>query len=630
MDFQTWLPFSALPSLGKVAEAEAFRGLEKLRPPRLAANLRSTSERRNADGPISVLTAHQQIDAFIAFRREARALAERAQSDRLEFARSFVASALLSYGPDGPRCPVRPVVHPLADELAARAGALDDGIAAYLLSTVYTAMLPPDYRTARGVFYTPPSASDRLISMAEDAGVDWRTARVADISCGGGAFLAPVARRMLQARKWRCELEAAQHLRTHLYGFEQDPFGAWMSDVFLSTAFRRVFPRAKSLFGVVDTCDSLSKPEREFGRFNLVIGNPPFGRITLDGATRARFARSLFGHANLYGLFTDLAVRLLEIDGVLAYVTPASFLGGEYFKKLRCVLAAEAPPCAIDFLTSRDGVFADVLQETVLVTYRPGIRRAFPVSFTNLTETGPAVVRHAGMGTLPDAPGDPWVLPRTPAHVPLISAARTFLHRLSDYGYEVSTGPLVWNRHKARLGNTRRAASVPVVWAEAVDPSGNGKFKLKSEERAHAKWYLPTGDNDPNVTGGECVLVQRTTSKEQKRRIIAAPLPRKLLREFPWVAVENHLNMVIPCIDRPPVIGTEALAALLNSGTIDQVFRCINGSTAVSAFELESIPLPDPRHIARLAELVRRKVAKAEIDAFVASLYAHVRIGAAA
>jgi adenine-specific DNA-methyltransferase len=59
------------------------------------------------------------------------------------------------------------------------------------------------------------------------------------------------------------------------------------------------------------------------------------------------------GHANLYGVFTDLALRWTAPRGVIASVTSTSFLAGEYFK-------------------ARRGVFEDVLQETLLATWRRG------------------------------------------------------------------------------------------------------------------------------------------------------------------------------------------------------------------------------------------------------------------
>ena len=41
---------------------------------------------------------------------------------------------------------------------------------------------------------------------------------------------------------------------------------------------------------------------------------------------RRRYRRSLYGHANQYGVFTDLALRWTVPGGVIAYVTPTSFL----------------------------------------------------------------------------------------------------------------------------------------------------------------------------------------------------------------------------------------------------------------------------------------------------------------
>ena len=102
-----------------------------------------------------------------------------------------------------------------------------------------------------------------------------------------------------------------------------------------------------SLPKVVTRCDSL-KPGVPDDHFDLVIGNPPYGRVTLSPADRARFKRSLFGHAKFYGLFTDMALRWFKRDGIIAYVTPTSFLAGEYFKNLRAMLGRDAPPATID------------------------------------------------------------------------------------------------------------------------------------------------------------------------------------------------------------------------------------------------------------------------------------------
>lgn len=69
--------------------------------------------------------------------------------------------------------------------------------AAYLIGTTYTVMLPGDYRSKYGVFYTPPVLTERLLDLAEQSGVNWKSAHVLDPACGGWAFLAPSPKRMI-------------------------------------------------------------------------------------------------------------------------------------------------------------------------------------------------------------------------------------------------------------------------------------------------------------------------------------------------------------------------------------------------------------------------------------------------
>ncbi len=116
------------------------------------------------------------------------------------------------------------------------------------------------------------------------------------------------------------------------------------------------------------------------------------------------------------------------------------------------------------------------------------------------------------------------------------------------------------------------------------------------------------------------MLVQRTTAKEQARRLIAAALPESFLRRHRSVVVENHLNMVRPTVGRP-AIDAGTLAAILNSDIVDRMFRCINGSVAVSAYELEALPLPAVDDLAEVAALVARGAARDDIERALAPLY---------
>lgn len=138
-----------------------------------------------------------------------------------------------------------------------------------------------------------------------------------------------------------------------------------------------------------------------------------YGRTKLTESMRDKFSRSLYGHANLYGVFTDLALTLCKPDGVIAYVTPTSFLGGQYFKALRCLMCEEAPLQAIDIVVGRDGVFDNVLQETALAIYRKGLKStSVKVSQVTAAAVGENTVVPVGVFAI-DSNGAPWLLPRS-------------------------------------------------------------------------------------------------------------------------------------------------------------------------------------------------------------------------
>jgi len=501
------------------------------------------------------------------------------------------------------------------------AATLDVMQASYFIGVLYTAMMPGKVRADFGAYYTPPALCERLLELATESGTDWRTARVLDPACGGGAFLSPVARRMA-GQLGKCSARIAlKSILNRLRGFELDPFAAWMAHVFLELTLQPLCRAAKTrLPTVIDVCDSL---ERDPGdeRYDLVVGNPPYGRITLSPRLREKYGRGLFGHANLYGVFTDLALRFTRLGGVVAYVTPTSFLAGEYFKALRRLLASEAPPASIDFIDERKGVFADVLQETLLAAYRRDGRttRTTKVNFISAAPDDEIRVTAAGSFRVPKTPSEPWLVPRKKSHCPLVRAAQKMPHRLRDYGYGVSTGPLVWNRHKASLREHPGKGRYPLIWAESV--RSDGAFQFRATKKNHRPYFEPSMGEDWVVTDFPCVLLQRTTAKEQSRRLVAAELPQSFLEAHAAVVVENHLNMVRPN-GGEALVSTAVLTALLNTETVDQLFRCINGSVAVSAFELEALPLPAPEDLEEIEALVSCGAHRAVIETVVRRIYA--------
>jgi adenine-specific DNA-methyltransferase len=495
-----------------------------------------------------------------------------------------------------------------------RLAGLPVGEASAAIGTLYTQALPGAHRSANGIFYTPPPIVRWLLDRAEASGHDWRLGRVVDPSCGGGAFLVEAAARMAEALDGAEPAIVLAALATRLRGWDIDPFAVWLANVSVEVvALRLVIACGRRLGAVADVRDPLVDFDGERGRYQLVIGNPPFGKVKDSAALRARFGRSLHGHPNLYGVFIDLAVHLAAAErGRIAYLIPPSFLGGAYFKALRRVLRRHAAPVSIDLMDSRSGVFDDVLQEVALSVFERG-RVSDTVQCAVLEVSGGALRGvDAGSAALPKDPDAPWTLPRHPGDGDFVARLAVMPARLADWGYRVSTGPLVWNRHKSRLHHAPGAGRVPVVWAEAV--TQEGAFVWRTDRRNHAAWFAPAHAGDPNLVRHGCVLVQRTTAKEQKRRLVSAEMPACFVAAHGGVvAVENHLNMVVPATPKPRV-PMQALARFLATGTADRVLRCINASVAVSASELAAMPLP-------AADALMAAMRSEDVEAAVAGLY---------
>lgn len=509
-----------------------------------------------------------------------------------------------------------------AQELAERTGALiarfPSEDAGYLIGSIYTVMLPSAYRSEMGAYYTPPPLVSRLLDLAEKSGVDFSHATVIDPACGGGAFLAPAAIRMLKKDKGSSPEWIFRRISRRLKGIEIDPFAAWMSSVLLESVLmplcikvKRRLPEDTIIVGDALHHDKITG-------YDLVIGNPPYGRVTLDTQMRERYARSLFGHANLYGLFTDLAVRMAKKEsGVVAFLTPTSFLGGQYFTALRTLLTNKTTPIAFDFVSDRDGVFDDVLQETMLTAFRSGEHKV-KAQVSSLIPKGLNKAKIEKIGSVEiEKGGATWLLPRFKEDARFLQNLKTMPTRLSELGYSVSTGQLVWNRFKSQLRTTKGKNSYPLIWAESITSNG---FRFSADRKNHVPYIDIAPKQDFLVTTTECVLIQRTTSKEQDKRILAAILPQEFIDETGGVVVENHINIVYSN-GLFSEVKPEVVALLLNSQTVDRAFRCISGSVAVSAYELNSIPLPSQEQVLEIQSMLESGAHKRIIERTIAGFY---------
>jgi len=515
----------------------------------------------------------------------------------------------------------------LARTVAEAATGLPPLKAAYLIGSVYTHLLPASWRERHGAFYTPPDVVRRMYALldlaAADArqdpegpaatGIDWTRLRVADLACGGGMLLIPAAQRLLKNPALKGDLGG------RLWGRDLDPLGAWLAQLHLDLLACPHLPTGAPLPApVIHAADSLSADDEE--QADLVIGNPPYGKVTLSADLRIRFARSLYGHANLYGVFTDLAVRACAPGGHVCLVTPTSFLSGLSFRALRRTLGQQAPLVASEVLQAREGVFEGVQQEAVLSVFRKepdraGAAGAAPVPRRVRVRLPPA----DAWVHLPADPAAPWMMPRHAGDVALSAALHGMPGRLRDLGYRAATGQIVWNRHAAHLHQQALPGSLPLIWADAVR---GHTFSFRPEQSRRACYLLPTERHRALRVTAAGVLVQRTTAKEQARRLVAAELPQAFLDEHGGAFIENHLNVLQAT---RPRVRADTLARLLASAVVDRALRTMSGSVAISAAELGALPLPSVAQMQALERAIDAGAERGEQERLIASYYGEQR-----
>lgn len=478
--------------------------------------------------------------------------------------------------------------------------------ATYWLSSSYAMLADEDYRKKLAMFFTPASLTEGLLDDLAEQGVDFGCQSFMDPACGGAAFLAPIALRMRTALAARgfTALKTLKHIEKHLYGCDLDKTLCELSKHFLCMALHAEIQKTGYVPSFkVHPANSLTHLAASLGTVDVVVCNPPYRKMTSGELEPLRdtYADVIEAQPNLYCLFIALCVRLLRIGGRAALVTPTSFLSGQYFGRLRRFLIRNTDVEHIGMVSDRQGVFIDVEQEAALTVLRRCAEEDRTQVRANVSVvSGTGQYTSVGECTLPNA-GAVWPIPRSVEDVALLRTATLSRFRLSDYGYRVRIGAYVWNRDKRpkfeSLQDARRVkahTAMPLMWSRDIVPGGIVRLEDTSAYDGEHR-FVDLGDKEhTSVVTSPCVVMQRVTSNDQPRRLVAAAVSPGVFDTYGGFIGENHV-VIIEAISDKPALPPTKLAKLLSAHAVDRYFRCISGATNVSAFELNQLALPNPQ-----------------------------------
>lgn len=474
------------------------------------------------------------------------------------------------------------------------------------LGEAYLSFSRHDHRKNGGHYLTPATIAR---FMAGHSSYSEPHMRVLDPGSGTGILSAAV-----------CEAASrSENVRTvHVDAYETDRVLAALSQLVLSFSRDWLAQRDIALTFdvrhrdfVLEYAANLAATSEVNGRsgildgtktgYSFVISNPPYFKIGKDDPRAVAWAPIVHGQPNIYAIFMAVSAELLAENGKLVYIVPRSFASGPYFRRFREAFFRRVAPTALHLFESRKDVFKNqtVLQENLIFAARGRMDR-------EALDEGQVLVSHSKaaydlaerQSVLVDADSVlDWASENKELSIPLcaedlelVQAMRSWPNTLHSLGLEVSTGPVVPFRATQFLAHTALGnSSVPLLWMQHVRPM---RTAWPSFAAGKPQWIKVAPESSKLlVENATYVLLRRFSAKEEKRRLMAAPLIRGTL-DADLVGLENHLNYIRGVsreLDEELAYG---LSALLNSTFLDRYFRISNGNTQVSATELRAMPLP--------------------------------------
>lgn len=469
---------------------------------------------------------------------------------------------------------------------------------AYMLGKAELATRGTASRKQAGQFLTSPKVA---LYMAESLGVLPEEARVLDPAIGSGVLPCAVIEQAV-SRGYPKQL--------HIIGYDTDAGLCELARTSLQTSVDWAATKDVQVTFEVHNTDFLMAHlshitttlfENEGWQYDAVISNPPYFKLNKTDSRAVALSGVMGGATNIYTLFMGSCARLLLERGRSVFIVPRSFCSGTYFARFRSDFVKEIAPLDLHVFDSRKEAFKEdaVLQENIILTFE---RPSADTRWQSLQVTSSRGATNLSSATSREIQRDVFLtnksgglyfrLPTSELDEHILQILDGWDDTLHSHNFEVSTGPVVPFRARSLMSDAdavRCGDALPLYWMQNVDadhltwPADRGNKAQGLLKTPKAKKLLVEAHN--------YVLIRRFSSKEERRRLTAAPFLAASY-QHDYVAFENHLNYLYRTNAELSEDETRGLSALMNSAIIDRYFRILNGHTQVNATDLRNLPLP--------------------------------------
>lgn len=326
-------------------------------------------------------------------------------------------------------------------------------------------------------------------------------------------------------------------------------------------------------------------------KFDLVVGNPPYKKISKDAPEAAAMPEVCHGAPNLYFLFAAMGIFNLVDGGEMVYITPRSWTSGAYFEKFREYLIKTSSIEHIHLFGSRTDVFdkESVLQETMIFKLKKQHNHGDKVviSSTNGNRDFSKTTMFKAPYNIVVSPKTKYVyLPSNEECLKVLKKVGTFRNTLPSLGMKMKTGLVVDFRERDLLSSEKNDCCVPLFYSRHIK-NGNVAFPAGIENEFVLKEKQSLLQKNKNY-----LFVKRFTSKEEKRRLQSGIYLKRKFPNYAYISTQNKINFIDgeKELSECTVYG---LYVLFNSSLYDEYYRILNGSTQVNSTEINSMPMPN-------------------------------------
>ncbi|WP_027875664.1 HsdM family class I SAM-dependent methyltransferase [Mesoplasma chauliocola] len=190
--------------------------------------------------------------------------------------------------------------------------------------------------------FTPKKIVLKMLDEIDYKGKKILNKKIIDNSCGQGAFLKEIIKIYIkEAKKENYSNDKIKKmLESNIFGIEIEKKHFKQTLINLDNIVEKELPNLKISWKIINQ-DALKIEDFNF-KMDYVVGNPPYLRIhNMKNINYKDFSFSNKGMSDLYLIFFEIGIKMLNNQGKLGYITPNSYFYSLSAKELRFFLLKE-------------------------------------------------------------------------------------------------------------------------------------------------------------------------------------------------------------------------------------------------------------------------------------------------